>query len=238
MLLLWSMALAGTMCNDGWISSSSGSGTCSHHGGIAQGGVGTAPPAPTLASGWKLSSAVTNSGGVYFSLTNNEPSMSVSIDCYAYAVVGWSFNIYLFSSSGGPLAGAMEHRHDPADGSTPLNVFVRRGDMSERIVSWDVSVADGPGGGGPILLEKKMNLQATHQAGGVLFLTDADLATIEKADLIYVTVYVGEMITANLHTYQMDMSALRQQLPAVRQRCTAASGLGKIINPPVKEKKQ
>ena len=222
-LLLLSAALAGTLCNDGWISSSSGSGTCSHHGGIAQRGVGPSTPAPATISGWKLSSAVTNSGGVYFSLTNNEPSMSVSIDCYAYAVVGWSFNIYLFSSSGGPLAGAMDHRHDSADGTTPLNVFARRGDISERIVSWDVSVSDGPGGGGPIVLEKKMNLQAAHQAGGVLFLTEADLATIEKADSIYVSVYVGEMITANLQTFQMDMSGLRGKLPALRQRCKAAS---------------
>ena len=35
-LLLLSAALAGTLCNDGWVSPSSGSGTCSHHGGIAE----------------------------------------------------------------------------------------------------------------------------------------------------------------------------------------------------------
>jgi len=35
LLLLTQAALAGTLCSDGWVSSSSGSGTCSHHGGIA-----------------------------------------------------------------------------------------------------------------------------------------------------------------------------------------------------------
>jgi hypothetical protein len=52
LILLASIALA-TPCNDGWESSSSGSGTCSHHGGVSYGGyVPTAyvPPSYTTPS--------------------------------------------------------------------------------------------------------------------------------------------------------------------------------------------
>lgn len=36
MLLLISIAVAGSICNDGWVSASEGSGTCSHHAGVAR----------------------------------------------------------------------------------------------------------------------------------------------------------------------------------------------------------
>lgn len=46
LILLVQSALAGSVCADGWVSSSSGSGTCSHHGGVA-GSVPYSPGLPT-----------------------------------------------------------------------------------------------------------------------------------------------------------------------------------------------
>ncbi len=48
LILLVQSALAGSVCADGWVSSSSGSGTCSHHGGVSKGTAYFAPPFPTL----------------------------------------------------------------------------------------------------------------------------------------------------------------------------------------------
>jgi hypothetical protein len=223
LLLLASSAYGGSICNDGWVSPSEGSGTCSYHGGIARPSGISVPSGPSLSSGWVFSSGVTSSGTVYFGFTRNDPTIQVALSCFAFDPVGWRFAIYLFSSSGGALAGTTDNRYDAADGTTPLDVFVRKGDAVDRIVSWDVSVKDYGGGGGPLALEKKMNVEHFGQAGGVLFLTDADLVKIERADSLHVSVYIGEIVTDNLNTYQLDMSELRGKLPALRQRCTAAS---------------
>jgi hypothetical protein len=62
LILLASIALA-TPCNDGWESSSSGSGTCSHHGGVSYGGhVPTTyvPTTYTLTSGDRSSLSFTD----------------------------------------------------------------------------------------------------------------------------------------------------------------------------------
>jgi len=62
LILLASIALA-TPCNDGWESPSSGSGTCSHHGGVSYGGyVPTtyAPTTYTLTSGDRSSLSFTD----------------------------------------------------------------------------------------------------------------------------------------------------------------------------------
>jgi len=228
LLLLTSSAYGGSICNDGWVSPSEGSGACSYHGGIsARGG-------PSLSSGWDFSSGITNSGTVYFGLSRKDLSIWTGVSCYAVVPVGWTFDIYLFSASGGPLARAMDYTHNLADGTTALNVFVRKGDAVERIVSWDVSVKDHEGRGGAFVMEKKMNVESPRQAGGVLFLTEADLMKIERADSLHVSLYVGGIATDNLNTYQLDMSELRGKLPALRQRCTAASVQAATTN---KEKK-
>ena len=236
LLLLTSSAYGGSICNDGWVSPSEGSGACSYHGGIARPSGISVPSGPSLSSGWVFSSDVTSSGTVNFGLVRREPLIRVGVTCFAFDPVGWRFAIYLLSASGDGLALAetMDHRHDAADGTTPLDVFVRKGDTVERIVSWDVSVKDFGGGGGPLLMEKKMNVESSDQAGGVLFLTEEDLMKIERADSLHVSLYVGEIVTANLNTYQLDMSELRGKLPALRQRCTAASVQAATTN---KEKK-
>lgn len=234
LLLLASSAYGGSICNDGWVSPSEGSGTCSYHGGVASPSRISVPSSPSLSSSWDFSSGVTNSGVVHFGLTRKDPSIWASVTCFAYAPVGWAFYIYLFSASGEGLARTMDHKHDAADGTTPLDVFVRKGDTVERIVSWDISVKDYGDGGGPLEMEKKMNVESALQAGGVLFLTDADLAKVERADSLHVSVYIGEIVADNLNTYQLDMSELGGKLPALRQRCTAASVHAATTN---KEKK-
>jgi len=245
LLLLTSHAYGGSICNDGWVSPSEGSGACSYHGGIARpSGTSSMTPeeiqelqrlrriryaaedkADSLSSDWVFSSDVTSSGTVNFSLVRRDPLIRAGVTCFAFEPVGWRFAVYLLSASGDGLALAetMDNRHDAADGTTPLDVFVRKGDVVERIVSWDVSVTDFGGGGGPLAMEKKMNVESSGQAEGVLLLTDADLVKIERADSLHVSVYVGEIVTDNLNTYQLDMSELRGKLPALRQRCTAAS---------------
>jgi len=47
LLLALNNAFAGSICNDGWVSDSTGSGTCSHHGGVAAGGALYYPPYST-----------------------------------------------------------------------------------------------------------------------------------------------------------------------------------------------
>jgi len=213
-----------TTCADGWESPSSGSGTCSHHGGVSAGA--TVPAGLPFSSGWNYSTGVTNSGAVYFSITQNNPSIIASLDCYGYESVGWSFNIALFSSSGGALVPAFDHRHDSADGTTSLDVFVRKGDMIERIVSWDVWSSGGTTGlGGPLYLQKNKNVGSPNQAAGVQYLTEEDLAKIENADSLHVMVYVGEIVTSNLNNYLVDTSKLRTMLPAMKKQCASASSL-------------
>ena len=216
---LLTKAFAGTLCNDGWVSPSEGSGTCSHHGGVS---VGVPTPAGMSSStGWVYSTGVTNAGAAWFSIKRADESVIVDLSCYAYAPMGWGITIALFSPSGGDLVPTFEHRVDAADGTTPLNIFVRKGDLVERIASWDV-YADHTG---PLMMSKSLNIMAPVQAGGVLYLTEEDLAKIERADLLHISVYIGEDTTTNLHSYKVDMTEVRTLLPSMKERCTAASAV-------------
>ncbi len=56
-ILLFQSALAGAVCQDGWVSSSSGSGTCSHHGGVSVWTTNYSPPAAATRSVYSSPSA-------------------------------------------------------------------------------------------------------------------------------------------------------------------------------------
>jgi hypothetical protein len=148
--LLLSVALA-TPCSDGWESSSSGSGTCSHHGGIAGGNSGYYPTyveptarttvAPT---GWTVMEPSINQAGtlVVRGVMKTNDKMSITYNCFSNGEkqVGSSIGIFPTSDTGSwaPITSSFVAPADPELDGNNLVISLATGNSISRVKSWRV----------------------------------------------------------------------------------------------------
>jgi hypothetical protein len=240
-LLLLASAFAGSLCNDGWVSPSTGPGTCSHHGGIAGGGSYYIPPSassspriPTT-SGYRPPSPGDELGAwVHGRHTNNygDPFFSTQRKYTDFSpTYKWSmFDYTCFPTAAAPIGEVIQlivttqggyHASSPAaraDESDPyLQVWALHGADFKRIYSWEADVSeDGLG----IRFEKKTNnMSSPSQAGGVLYLTQEDIKTIISSDKLIVIVSAR----SGVEEFEIPMMGAATNIAATRAQCAQAA---------------
>ena len=239
-LLFLASAFAGSLCNDGWVSPSTGPGTCSHHGGVAGGGSYYIPPSIPRASptstyrppppadelgAWTRESGVTNSGMPFFSTdrqyTDFSPSLKVSSFSYACykpdtLPVGEIVILALDRAEGyvNPNP-SIPQPHLRADVSDPyLQVWASTGSSHTRIYSWSASVKnDG------LIIEKSTNNIVGADTRPHAGLSQEDFKTIISSDKI--TVFVTS--TTGVDEFEIPMMGAATNITATRAQCTQAA---------------
>lgn len=175
--LLLSMALA-TPCADGWQSSSSGSGTCSHHGGIAGGSSRYYPTySPTYSAPKEKLQTWRTSKGINNAQTHIWHSTSIS-DVVDYGM--WmSYTLYCGESEDGTSQsiGGLLQIYVPAglgetspftssvEDENEVPVSFVFGNRITTIQSWSVASGEARAGGGHTVLQKPIgqNYQFNRQ---------------------------------------------------------------------------
>jgi len=233
--LLLSVALA-TPCSDGWKSSSSGSGTCSHHGGIAGGSSGYYPtyiptyiptyvtpvapatmtqPLNTDFGQWRSKKFITTGGQVGYTLNRGLTEVGQYMSAY-YTCYPLEFGYYgeLLMLVVSPETGYESVETWIASGGekSAVRVYAVKGNTSNPLQSWEVSI--GPRG---MLLLRKWTDGITHAThpGGMLFLTQNDLRAIEQSEDIYI------FVTSNnktLDTYKIPMDGFSSAVDSLRKK--------------------
>ena len=187
-----------TPCADGWESPSSGSGTCSHHGGIAGGSSGYYPTysptyaAPTVkttaaATGWTAAAPLVNRGGtlVMHSIDKSNDQMRISYLCASEEgkQIGGSIMIQPLNKTGwAPIISSFVHPADPADEGNNLVVSLVTGNSISRIKSWRVSDCEDC-----LILTKNFGDLVKPDANAER-LTSDELQKFKTADYVSVTV--------------------------------------------------
>ena len=190
-----------TPCNDGWESPSSGSGTCSHHGGIAGGSTGYYPthspansaptPAPVTQAPWKSEKLVITKGNVMHFLSRDTLDADRQFATMSYACTSYEAGQYEESLALGvaPPTGGYKLTDswiESVDDNSSVHVYAVKGNVSTLLPSWEASIHIE---GGPLFLFKWTGgITFKNQLGGLLFLTQVDLRTIEQSEDIYITV--------------------------------------------------
>jgi len=215
-LVLSRSASAGSICSDGWISGSTGSGTCSHHGGIAGGGGGSYYPtySPTYVSApapvqsttdlghWETEKGITTAGNVRYELerTVRDASGLTNFAYQCYPNGAGSFEEALFIGvNNGSGYGHVDPWIASVDDDNPVHVYAVKGNTSTLLPSWEASIIEG---GSLILWKQTAGFQRNDQLGGVLLLTPSDDLTIDQADAVYVIVRKKD---GTSDTYRMPM---------------------------------
>ena len=219
--LLLSMALA-TPCADGWQSSSSGSGTCSHHGGIAGGSSGyypnvsptyAAPAARTTAAatGWTSAAPLVNRDGtlVMRSIEKSSDQMVITYTCASEEgkQIGGSIMIQPLNKTGwAPIISPFVHPADPADEGNNLVVSLATGNSISRIKSWRVVDCEDC-----LLLTKGFGDLVRPDVNAEQ-LTNDELQKFKTADFISVTVNDG--------IYTISLAGSAAAIAATDAACT------------------
>jgi len=189
-----------TPCNDGWESPSSGSGTCSHHGGIAGGSIGYYPtynpansaptPAPVTQAPWKSEKLVSAKGNVIHRLYRDTLNTDGQFATMRYACITYEVGQYEESLSLGvaPPTGGYKLTDswiESVDDNSSVHVYAVKGNVSTLLPSWEARIHIN---GGPLILFKWTAGITFENQLGLLFLTQGDLRTIEQSEDIYITV--------------------------------------------------
>lgn len=218
--LLLSMALA-TPCNDGWESPSMGSGTCSHHGGIAGGSSGYYPnvsptyAAPAVrttatATGWTVVAPRANRDGtlVMRSADKSNDQMLIAYVCASEEgkQIGGSIFIQPLNKTGwAPIISPFVHPADPANEGNNLVVSLVTGNSISRIKSWRVADCEDC-----LILSKDFE-DLTHSGAHAEQLTSAELQKFKTADYVSVTV--------NEDTYTISLAGSAAAIAATDAAC-------------------
>lgn len=241
-LLLLTSAFASSLCNDGWVSPSTGPGTCSHHGGIAEGRDYYIPPSPPSTSNsqqlptgsnyqaplpadrlgsWELQTIAHDYWGQIFFVsreyTNYSPSLRfVTFDYACYPDrLGSNPPGELIQLTVSTFGGYLSNPPSArADESDPyLQVWSSNGAEFKRIYSWEVEV---PRDGANIHFVKKTNnMSSPNQAEGVLYLTQEDIGTITLSDKLIVIVHTSN----GYEDFEIPMSGAIANITIAKTYC-------------------
>lgn len=210
-----------TPCNDGWESPSSGSGTCSHHGGIAGGSSGYYPnvsptyAAPAVrttaaATGWTSAAPLVNRDGtlVMRSIDKSNDQMYISYLCASEEgkQIGGSIMIQPLNKTGwAPIISPFVHSADPADEGNNLVVSLVTGNSISKIKSWRVSDCEDC-----LILSKDFE-DLAHPGAHAEQLTSDELQKFKTADYVSVTV--------NEDTYMISLAGSAAAIAATDAAC-------------------
>ena len=239
-LLFLASAFAGSLCNDGWVSPSTGPGTCSHHGGIAGGGSYYIPPHTTSSSSagtyrptppadelgvWERNSGMTDSGAPFFSTnrkyTDFSPSLKVSSFSYACFQLdalpaGEAVMLLLGRQEGEGYVeanGNPTQSHIRADVSDPyLQVWASTGSGHTRLYGWYAEVAEN---GNLLLMKMTDNMTFEGERAGDPVLTQEDIKTIIASDKL--TVFVTT--TDRVDEFEIPMAGVEENIKAIQSHC-------------------
>ena len=241
-LLFLASAFAGSLCNDGWVSPSTGPGTCSHHGGVAGGGSYYIPPSTPRASttstyrppppadelgAWVRSSGVTDSGMPYFDLIRYYADFSPSLK-----IVHFNYSCFQL---GGDLPNGekvilvldrQEKYSEPtsaqgmiprAEASDPyLQVWATTSSSHTRLYGWYAEVTEN---GNLLLMKITDNITFEGERAGDPVLTQEDIKTIVASDKL--TVFVTS--TTGVDEFEIPMMGAATNIAATRAQCTQAA---------------
>jgi hypothetical protein len=210
-----------TPCNDGWQSSSSGSGTCSHHGGIAGGGSGYYPTysptyaAPTVrttadATGWTtLEPSINRTGTLVLRFVEkHNDQMIITYMCASEEgkQIGSSILVQLLNKTGwAPIISPFVHPADPADEGNNLVVSLATVNSVSRIKSWRVADCEDC-----LILSKNVGDLVQSDANAER-LTNDELQKFKTADYVSVTV--------NEDTYMISLAGSAAAIAATDATC-------------------
>ena len=206
-----------TPCNDGWESPSTGSGTCSHHGGIAGGSPGYYPNgSPTHAAPAVKTTATATGWTAIAPTAHGADVVTSSVQKYNDQV----YIRYMCVSGEGkhmgstiliapmiwwpPIISPFVHPADPADEGNNLVVSLVTGNSISRIKSWEVQACESC-----LMLSK--NTEGIAYGVSAESLTSAELQKFKTADYVSVTV--------NEDTYMISLAGSAAAIAATDAAC-------------------
>lgn len=206
-----------TPCNDGWESPSTGSGTCSHHGGIAGGSSGYYPNvSPTYAAPAVRTTATATGWTAIAPTAHGADVVLSSVQKYNDQV----YIRYLCVSGEGkhmgstiliapmiwwpPIISPFVHSADPADEGNNLVVSLVTGNSISRIKSWKVQACES------CLMLSKCTEDAAYDVSAE-HLTSDELQKFKTADYVSVTV--------NEDTYTISLAGSAAAIAATDAAC-------------------
>lgn len=210
-----------TPCNDGWESPSTGSGTCSHHGGVAGGSPEYYPNySPTYAvpavkttataTGWTASEPAINRTGtlVLRFVEKHNDQMIITYMCASEEgkQIGSSILIQPLNKTGwAPIISPFVHSADPANEENNLVVSLATVNSVSRIKSWRVADCEDC-----LILSKSIG-DVVQSDANAEHLTSAELQKFKTADYVSVTV--------NEDTYMISLAGSAAAIATTDAAC-------------------